>query len=942
MNSLTMKHSVATGLLGAASLAGFANAGFLGFVASVRTVGAYTVIDIYAGVQNSSDKFLNAYNGMISTTVPTGFNQLDGLATKTWKPDFAGFTSSRTSLDSFMTAGTFTGSAYNGNYFASAATAADPNFTGTSWNATPGSAPATTLPTDFGGPGWYTNNPPLIDNRAESLAGLVGRVNSVMTPAEGSTSGTPGGASANYGIWCAHLVLAGNYSPTYIVGVLNWKAHVSIKDGVTNGTSQGVSKFDFAPLPDTDGDGFLDVRDNCPNVPNPKQLDCNNNGIGDACEIFTDCNANNVPDSCDIAAGTSNDADANGVPDSCQADCNLNNLPDRWEISTGLVSDLNGDGIPDTCQGAIMVDSTTDNLGSPSGADVRSHSFTSLPYTESAVTVTLDAVGDLNNPSEWIDVRLNGGSPRRLFATDGNLCPATPDRGIITLTRSEFNAILGSGTTLAVTLSCPINVDGTECKGAGLTQLRLQYVGINAASGDCNGNRRLDVVETTDGTTPDCNGNKLPDTCDIANGLSDCNLNGVPDSCELATTPSLDCNQNSQLDSCEIASVGTAVDCDQNGRIDSCQVAETAGIDCNANLKPDSCDIASGLSADIDGNNKPDECQTVQVPSAVATIQAAIDAAPTNEMRIVMVAPGTYAGPIDFKGKPVIVRGTSRAQTILSGSSGQQLSVVRFSGGEPAIAALECVTVRGGTTGTPIPGAAVVGGGIYGVDSAANVRSCIIENNIAGFGGGAYFLRCTGSVTDCVFRNNSASADGGGFQTNQGNQYLSDVVIQGNFANSRGAGMHIVQGTTRLTRVQVLDNVCGNIVGGISFAPSGTQPMLLELMNCRVSRNTASVAYGGIAMIGSTIAPISMTNTTVCDNVPRPNMLGAYSNLGGNTICDCDGDFNLDGFINGADLGLMLSSWGPCGSNCGADLNGDGVVAGADLGLLLSAWGTCG
>ena len=147
MNSLTMKQTVAAGLLGAASLAGFANAGFLGFVASVRTVGAYTVIDIYAGVQNSSDKFLNAYNGMISTTVPTGFNQLDGLATKTWKPDFAGFTSSRTSLDSFMTAGTFTGSAYNGNYFASAATAADPNFTGTSWNATPGSAPATTLPT---------------------------------------------------------------------------------------------------------------------------------------------------------------------------------------------------------------------------------------------------------------------------------------------------------------------------------------------------------------------------------------------------------------------------------------------------------------------------------------------------------------------------------------------------------------------------------------------------------------------------------------------------------------------------------------------------------------------------------------------------------------------------------------------------------------------------
>jgi len=940
-----MKQTVAAGLLGAASIAGHANAGFLGFVASVRTVGAYTVIDIYAGVQNPSDKFLNVYNGMISTTVPSGFNQLNGLATKTWKPDFAGFTSSRTSLDSFMTAGTFTGSAYNGDYFASAATAGDPNFTGTSWNATPSSAPATTLPTDFGGPGWYTNNPPLIDNRAESLAGLVGRVNSVMTPAEGETGGTSGGASANYGIWCAHLVLAGNYSPNYIVGVLNWKAHVSIKDGVTNGTSQGVSKFDFAPLPDTDGDGFLDVRDNCPNVPNPKQLDCNNNGIGDACETFTDCNLNNIPDSCDIAAGTSSDADSNGVPDSCQPDCNLNNLPDRWEIATGRVSDLNADGIPDTCQGAVMVDSTTDNLGSPSGADVRSHSFTSLPYTESAVTVTLDAVGDLNNPSEWIDVRLNGGSPRRLFATDGNLCPATPDRGFITLTRSEFNAILGSGTTLAVTLSCPINVDGTECKGAGLTQLRLQYVGINEASGDCNGNRRLDVVEISDGTTPDCNGNKLPDTCDIANGLSDCNLNGVPDSCELATTPSLDCNQNGQLDSCEIASVGTAVDCDQNGRIDSCQVAETAGIDCNANLKPDSCDIASGLSADIDGNNKPDECQTVQVPSAVATIQAAIDTAPTNEMRIVMVAPGTYAGPIDFKGKPVIVRGTSCAQTILSGSSGQQLSVVRFSGGEPAIAALECVTVQDGSTGTPFPTnpAVLVGGGIFSYNSAASVRDCVIRNNVAGFGGGAYVWNTTGKFERCAIRANTGNADGGGIQLYRGSPQVIDSIIESNYSVGRGAGMHIVEGVNRVVRTAVRNNVGNSAGAGVSWVPAASSNAFLTLESCSVTGNTSTLVQGGIGIVddGNT-TKTALQNSTVCNNVPRPNITGRWTDLGGNTICDCAGDLNVDGVVNGADLGLMLSSWGLCGSNCSADLNGDAVVNGADLGLLLSAWGICG
>ncbi len=48
-------------------------------------------------------------------------------------------------------------------------------------------------------------------------------------------------------------------------------------------------------------------------------------------------------------------------------------------------------------------------------------------------------------------------------------------------------------------------------------------------------------------------------------------------------------------------------------------------------------------------------------------------------------------------------------------------------------------------------------------------------------------------------------------------------------------------------------------------------------------------------------------------------------------------DLNRDGVTNGADLGLLLNSWGSC-EGCVADLNGDGIVDGADLGLLLSEW----
>ena len=700
---------------------------------------------------------------------------------------------------------------------------------------------------------------------------------------------------------------------------------------------------------DADGDGIVDSLDNCPTVANPDQADCDHNGVGDACQAGNvDCNGNGIPDYCDISSGRSTDADSNGIPDECQPDCNHNNLPDSWEIATGRVPDLNADGIPDTCQGAVVVDSTTDNLGAPSGLDVRSYTFDHLPYAETSVTLTLDAVGDLNNLSEWIDVRLNGGAPMRFFATDGHICPNVPDRAVITLTRDQFNAMCGASGMLAVTLTCPATVDGTECKNAGMTQLRLQYVGIDPATGDCNGNHRLDIAETHDGTTPDCNANKVPDSCDIARGAEqDCNLNGIPDSCEIAQAPAVDCDHNGMIDTCEIAVRGTAVDCDLNGRIDSCQVAESPSQDCNRNGKPDSCDIANGTSADRDANGVPDECQTVHVPGDYGTIQAAIDAAPANAMRIVDVAAGTYAGPINFLGKPVVVRGAGAGQTVLDGSSGQSLSVVRFSGGEPAIAALERVTVRGGLTGSPIPGSPqyLVGGGIFGYQSAASVRECIVEQNVGGFGGGAYFIRCTGEVRGCTFRSNSSGADGGGMQSNQGSQQLVDCVIQGNAANSRGGGMHLVQGTPMLTRVQVTGNVCNNLMGGISWYASGSPTAKLTMNGCTVTGNTAMISFGGIGITdtGLTASSATLQGMQVCSNTPRPNVGGGkWTDLGSNAICDCVGDLNLDGIVNGADVSTILSYWGPNPALPAADITGDGIVNGSDLAAVLTHWGSCG
>jgi hypothetical protein len=54
----------------------------------------------------------------------------------------------------------------------------------------------------------------------------------------------------------------------------------------------------------------------------------------------------------------------------------------------------------------------------------------------------------------------------------------------------------------------------------------------------------------------------------------------------------------------------------------------------------------------------------------------------------------------------------------------------------------------------------------------------------------------------------------------------------------------------------------------------------------------------------------------------------------------CVADLDGDGFVNAADLGLLLARWG-CVANCVGDLDGDGAVGASDLKVLLNVWGAC-
>jgi hypothetical protein len=203
-------------------------------VAFSRNVGANTVIDVFAATTNASDRFLNVYDVVCNGT----FVQKAGLATKTWKPDVAGFTSTRnTSDDSFMTAGTLSGGAYAGDYYASTNTSADASFTGPTWSATPASAAATTIPAFAG---WFTGDPTSVQSNAELMNAWGGgftRTNSRCLTNISGYSAPLNSDGATHGIWISHLVVAGN-DQVIGVGNLIFTASASIKDGVTGATTQ--------------------------------------------------------------------------------------------------------------------------------------------------------------------------------------------------------------------------------------------------------------------------------------------------------------------------------------------------------------------------------------------------------------------------------------------------------------------------------------------------------------------------------------------------------------------------------------------------------------------------------------------------------------------------------------------------------------------------------
>lgn len=124
------------------------------------------------------------------------------------------------------------------------------------------------------------------------------------------------------------------------------------------------------------------------------------------------------------------------------------------------------------------------------------------------------------------------------------------------------------------------------------------------------------------------------------------------------------------------------------------------------------------------------------------------------------------------------------------------------------------------------------------------------------------------------------------------------------------------------------------VSGSVSIIGTGSYTFTGAGLAADVQDWVDGAANNGWILIADTSVPKTVSKIASRENPTsafQPTLVVDYE-MGGIL-----GDLTGDGFVNGADLGLLLVDWGPC-SGCPGDLNDDGFVNGADLGLLLVAW----
>ena len=132
----------------------------------------------------------------------------------------------------------------------------------------------------------------------------------------------------------------------------------------------------------------------------------------------------------------------------------------------------------------------------------------------------------------------------------------------------------------------------------------------------------------------------------------------------------------------------------------------------------------------------------------------------------------------------------------------------------------------------------------------------------------------------------------------------------------------------------VIEDNLAEYVGGVAWLIDSELLMEDMFLEPNIALNAEGIGFEGLSSI-------QMRNVVWADCC----LVSPYvvQDLGGNDLgwpCEgCVGDVTCDGSTTASDVGRLLSAFGT--DQIRYDLNLNGVVDGADLGLLFTSWGDC-
>lgn len=133
-------------------------------------------------------------------------------------------------------------------------------------------------------------------------------------------------------------------------GVLEWTPAVGIEAADVrlvardDDGAQGELSWRIFVGGDADEDGVLDGVDNCPDVPNPAQINSDLDEMGNECDLDDDNDGlADELDNCPLTAGASGDIDGDGIGDLCDPDDDNDGIDDPFDATpSGGLGDPSG------------------------------------------------------------------------------------------------------------------------------------------------------------------------------------------------------------------------------------------------------------------------------------------------------------------------------------------------------------------------------------------------------------------------------------------------------------------------------------------------------------------------------------------------------------------------------------------------------------------------